>query len=193
MKFGIQKFATVTMMGALALLTHSANAAVADSACCTSGNACAAMIKEVQASCTQGNASLEDTCKVLQGLSQYEWLLQNPDLSPLRSDAKDIAGTYQVKVGGSFVLVNKWMKGDAPGITQNDSSKISLTKICYSTRDVQLSGTVSFFKVPFNLSFRSDLQSVQGKRGYFAEGGARTQKGRYFFSPVTPDRQPIEL
>lgn len=187
------KIMTLAFAAAMALPVVS-SAAVADSDCCTSGSSCASMIKKMQDSCTEGNASLEDSCKAIQGLTQYEWLLQNPDLSSLSSDEKDIAGTYQVKVGKDFLMTNKWLRGDAPGISSNGKSDINLEKICYSTRDVEIRGYVKkiFFKIPFSLSFKSDVQSVQGKRGYFAEGGANGQTGRYFFSPVQSDRTPID-
>lgn len=190
-----RKLMTLTFGGAMALSGLSSTAAAADSACCTSGSSCAAMIKEMQASCAKGNASLEDSCKAMAGLTQYEWLLQNHDLSPLKADAKDVAGTYQVKVGGSFVMTNKWKKADAPGIKSDDKSDIALSKICYNTREVEINGSIKVLiaRVPFQLSFRSDVQNVQGKRGYFATGGARNQTGRYFFSPVTPDRKPLDV
>lgn len=180
-------------VGAVILPMSSATAAVAETNCCTSGSACADMIQKLEDACDAGQDSLINTCNSIHGLMTYEWLLHNPDLSPLGSDSKDFAGTYQLTVGDDFILTNKWLRGDAPGISSNGDSEINLKKICYNTTQVAIAGTVKaiLFSIPFQLSFKTEPAVVKGVKGYFGSGKAQGTEKAYFFTPVKSDRTPI--
>lgn len=180
----LMKLAVVTS----ALLPVSfASAAVAESACCKSGVACAQMINDLQAACASGQSSLKPTCVAMKGLVSFEWLLNYRDLSPLKKSDKDFAGTYQLKVGEQFVITNKWKKTDAPGISADSQNDIRLKQVCYNPSSIQVSGKVNAF-VSFGLEFQTQVVKVNGISGYFGSAG---EDRDYFFYPVTADRKII--
>lgn len=177
------------------LSSTSASTSVDQPVCCDSGVKCEEMINSLQASCNLRTSSLKATCIAMKGIVSYEWLLNSRDLSPLLPKQKDLAGTYQLKVGKNFGLTNKWKTTDAPGIEEKEKMQndIKLRRLCYDRSGIELFGTVGvlFFKEPFALKFQTEVVKVGGISGYFVSGGSKSLAGDFFFYPVTADRQII--
>lgn len=164
-------------------ITHQAFAATAQE-CCDTASDCLQLQQDLQASAAK-NAALLNSNETLTTLTHLKVKLQNYDLSPLTRDQKDMAGTYIVDLS-RMSLLNEWKKTDAPGISEDGSTRLTVNRVCVDETDLIVDARVNIFKT-FEFVFKTKLQDRNTAQGLTLHGyDVTAEQTRFFFSKPNP-------